>query len=108
METDQKFKVVYACHPGITLREKLDEMQMSVKTFALLTAMPEKVINAVLSEKESVTQILAEAFEQVTQIPAHFWLNLQRNYDESLVYQWCEEKISAEEKFSGGLKPVLQ
>ena len=87
METHQKFKAVYAFHPGITLREKLNEMEMSVKEFALRTTKLEKTINAVLSGESAVTPDMSIAFEQITQIPAHFWLNLQRNYDEYVARQ---------------------
>ena len=90
------------------MKEKLDEMQMSVKEFALLTAMSEKNIKAVMSGTASVTLELAEAFEQVTRIPAHFWLNLQRNYDESVVRRRSEVENPAEEKYLDRLEiPVL-
>lgn len=82
MAQEKKFKAVYAFHPGITLREKLNEMGMSVKEFAIRTSKPEKTINAVLMGKSSLTPDMAVAFEQITMIPAHLWMNLQRNYDE--------------------------
>lgn len=82
MVQNKKFKAVYAFHPGITLREKLDEMGMSVKEFAVRTSKPEKTINAVLFGKSSLTPDMAVAFEQITLIPARLWMNLQRNYDE--------------------------
>lgn len=71
-----------AFHPGVTLAEKLKEMDMSIKEFALRTSKPEKTIHAVIKGESSVTSDMAVAFENVTKIPAHFWLNKQRNYDE--------------------------
>ena len=82
MAQKKKFRAVYAFHPGTTLREKLDEMGMSVKEFAVRTSKPEKTINAVLMGDSSLTPDMAVAFERITMIPAHMWLNLQRNYDE--------------------------
>lgn len=82
MTQEKKFKAVYAFHPGITLREKLNEMGMSVKEFAVRTSKPAKTINAVLMGRSSLTPDMAVAFEQITMIPAHLWMNLQRNYDE--------------------------
>ena len=38
MAQKKKFRAVYAFHPGTTLREKLDEMGMSVKEFAVRTS----------------------------------------------------------------------
>lgn len=87
MTKKKKFVPVYAFHPGETLREKLEEMGMSVKEFALRTTKPEKTINAVLNGSSSVTPDMSVAFEQITMIPAHVWLNLQRNYDEYVARQ---------------------
>lgn len=69
-------------HPGETLEEKLEEMQMGPKEFALRTGKPEKTIIAVLKGESSITPDMAVQFEQVTKIPAHFWMNHQRSYDE--------------------------
>lgn len=91
MKTKKNFMPVYAFHPGITLREKLEEMGMSVKEFALRTTKPEKTINAVLNGSSAVTPDMSVAFEQITMIPAHLWLNLQRNYDEYVARQKREE-----------------
>ncbi len=69
-------------HPGSTLEEKLEEMGMGPKEFALRTGKPEKTITAILKGDSSITPDMAVQFENVTQIPAHFWINHQRNFDE--------------------------
>jgi len=69
-------------HPGETLAEKLEEMGMNSKEFAVRIGKPEKTINAVLEGKSAITPELAVQLENVTQIPARFWLNSQRDYDE--------------------------
>ena len=69
-------------HPGKTLVEKLEEMGMNSKEFAECTGKPEQIIIAVLNGKSAINPDLAEQFENVTRIPAHFWLNSQRIYDE--------------------------
>lgn len=71
-------------HPGIDLEEKLEEMKMGPKEFAIRTNKPEKTINAVLKGDSSITPEMAVLFENVLQIPANYWLNRQRNYDEYL------------------------
>ena len=76
MATLKKFVPPVEFHPGITLSEKLKEMGMSVKEFAVRTSKPEKTIFAVIGGKSSVTSDMAVAFESVTKIPAHFWLNM--------------------------------
>ena len=97
MVQKKSFKAVYAFHPGITLREKLEEMGMSIKEFAVRTSKPEKTINAVLTGDSSLTPDMAVAFEQITMIPAHMWLNLQRNYDEFVARQKKESILTDEE-----------
>ena len=69
-------------HPSETLNEKLKEMGMSRKEFALRTGKPEKTIIAVLKSESSITSEMAVLFENVTKIPAHFWLNKQTRYNE--------------------------
>lgn len=69
-------------HPAETLREKLEEMGMGIKEFALRTGKPEKTIIAVLKEESSLTPEMAIKFENVTKIPADFWMRKQQRYDE--------------------------
>ena len=72
-------------------------MGMSVKEFAVRTSKPDKTINAVLMGDSSLTPDMAVAFEQITLIPAHMWLNLQRNYDESMARQKREAILNNED-----------
>ena len=83
-----------AFHPGDTLTEKLDELEMGPKEFALRTGKPEKTIIAIMKEKSSITPEMAVQFENVLKIPAHFWLNIQRNYDEYLAREERKEILS--------------
>ena len=68
--------------PGEVLAEKLQEMGMGPKEFALRTDKPEKTIIAVLNGESSITADMAVRFENVTRIPVSYWLNHQRGYDE--------------------------
>ncbi|NQW29889.1 MAG: HigA family addiction module antidote protein [Ignavibacteria bacterium] len=79
---EHTYKPQIAFHPGETLREKLDEMNMGPKEFAVRTGKPEKTVIAILNTTSSVTPEMAVRFEHVLKIPAHFWLNMQRHYDE--------------------------
>ena len=82
-------------HPGETLTEKLEEMRMGPKEFSLRTGKPEKTIIAVLKGKSAITPDMAVRFEGVTKIPAHFWMNHQRSYDEFIVRE--KRKVTIEE-----------
>lgn len=81
-------------HPGETLAEKLTEMNMGPKEFAVRTGKPEKTIIAVLKGESSITPDMALLFESVTRIPAHFWMNSQRNYDEYLARERQQRLIA--------------
>lgn len=82
-------------HPGETLAEKLAELEMGPKEFALRTGKPEKTIIAVLKGESSITPDMAVQFENVTKIPAHFWMNHQRSYDEYMAREKRKAAIDA-------------
>ena len=88
-------KLAIVFHPGRTLSEKLSEMGMSIKEFAIRTSKPEKTINAVISGKSSITTEMAVAFENVTKIPASFWIKKQQAYIEYLVREEKEAAAAA-------------
>lgn len=78
-------------HPGEVLGEKLEEMGMSIKEFAVRATKPEKTIIAVINGSSSITTEMAVSFEAVTKIPASFWLRNQQLYDEYMVRKKREE-----------------
>ncbi|KAB1065132.1 HigA family addiction module antitoxin [Salibacter halophilus] len=82
-------------HPGETLEEKLEEMGMGPKEFAIRVGKPEKTIIAVLKGESSITPDMAIQFENVTKIPAHFWMDHQKSYDEYKARVKHEEAIEA-------------
>ena len=82
-------------HPGTTLNEKMKEMGMSVKEFAVRTSKPEKTIIAIIKGISSITPEMAVTFESVTKIPANFWMNRQRIYDECLARSKRREQIAS-------------
>lgn len=96
MNTKEKdFRPIISFHPGKTLNNKLNEMEMGVKEFSVRTGKPEKTIFAVLNGDSSVTSDMAIIFENVTGIPARFWLAKQKNYDEFLSRKKQEELMAS-------------
>lgn len=104
-------------HPGETLSEKLEEMKMGPKEFALRCNKPEKTIIAVLQGKSALTPDMAVLFEKATRIPAHFWMNLQKSYDEFIAREqhqmvikesvaWAQQFPLADMIKKGWLSPV--
>ena len=88
-------KLITIYHPGVTLLEKLKEMEMSIKEFALRVSKPDKTIFAIINGSSSITTEMAVSFESVTKIPASFWLKKQQLYDEYKVRKKKEEDAMA-------------
>jgi HTH-type transcriptional regulator / antitoxin HigA len=83
-----------AFHPGETLAEKLEELGMGPKEFGIRTGKPEKTVIAILKGRSSITPEMAVQFEHVLKIPAHFWLNMQRSYDEYIAREERQELLA--------------
>lgn len=94
-------------HPGETLEEKLHEMGMGPKEFAIRTSKPEKTITAILKGESAITPDMAVLFENVTKIPARFWMNAQRNYEEYQARQ-RQQKLYEEHGTWAALFPVKE
>jgi len=89
-------------HPGETLAEKLEELGIGPKEFAVRTDKPEKTITAVLKGKSSITPDMAILFEKILYIPAHFWLNKQLRYDEYVAR--AKNKVTVKDSVSWAKK----
>lgn len=81
MHTQNQFTLDIAFHPGETLKEKLEEINMSPKEFAIRTSLPEKTIISLLKLQRDITADMAIVFEDVLQIPAFIWLHQQNAYN---------------------------
>jgi len=97
----------YAVPPGMTLLETIDSLGMSQAELASRTGRPKKTINEIIKGKAAITPETALQFERVLGVPASFWNNLERNYQESLA-RISEQKKLAQQ--TGWLKriPVSQ
>jgi len=100
MSKKYKFEPNYAVHPGETLREKLEEINMPPKEFAIRTGKPVKTISNVLNGKSSITPEMAIQFEKVLGISANFWMKKQANYDEFVARKKEEERVNQAVKWA--------
>lgn len=95
MSIQNEYNPQTVSHPGLGLREKLEELQMSPKEFAVRCNKPVKTISEVLNGKSAITPDMAIQFETVLQIPARFWLKHQYNYDESIARNNHQKAIAS-------------
>jgi len=77
------FESTDVSHPGEMVVEYLDFYGWSQSDLARRTGLTPKTISEICNRKAPITPQTALAFERVLQRPAHFWLNLQRNFDEA-------------------------
>ena len=84
-------------HPGETLREVLEERNMSQLELAIRTGVSPKHISTVLNEEKNISVNFAKKLEYALNIDAEFWIGLQALYDREL-FEFDElHSISKEE-----------
>ena len=66
-----------AVPPGATIKEQLEDREMSQKEFAARMDMSEKHISRLINGDVQLTQETALRLEMVLGVPAKFWNNLE-------------------------------
>lgn len=72
----------YLVHPGVTLAETLESLGMSQVELAVRISRPEKTISEIINGITAITPETALQFERALGVPASFWNNLEKNYQE--------------------------
>lgn len=76
---ERKMKPV---HPGAILREDiLKEMNLSITEAAEGLHISRKQLSKIVHESASITAEMAVRLENAFNVPAEFWLDLQKKYD---------------------------
>ncbi len=89
-----------AIPPGYTIREQLDNREMSQKEFAIRMGMSEKHISRLINGKVELTPDVALKLESVLGIPANFWMNLESLYREDCARVEQELSIEKDEQMA--------
>lgn len=79
-------------HPSETLKELIKDRNITKKELAIRCGVTRDYVNSVLCGQR-ISNTFAKRLERALNIPASFWINLQRNYDNELLeYQRaCQE-----------------
>lgn len=85
MEKSNGLSLELIVHPGETIKELLNDKNMSQEELAIRTCYSAKHISEVLSGKKSISSKFANALEYVFGIPTEFWINLQGIYDKEIL-----------------------
>jgi HTH-type transcriptional regulator/antitoxin HigA len=86
MPSEERARIPFtaeAVHPGEIVTEYLDFRGWAQRDLARRTGLTPKTISEICNGKAPLTPTTALALERVLQRPAHFWLNLQRQFDEA-------------------------
>lgn len=84
----------WAVHPGEILAETLSDREMTQVELGRRTGRPLKAINEIVKGKTSITADTALQLESALGVPARFWLNLQRDFDEAKAREKLRERLS--------------
>lgn len=72
-------------HPGETIKEILDDKNMSQEELAIRTGYSPKHISEVVRGKKDISSEFANALEYAFGISSNFWMNLQNNYNKKVI-----------------------
>lgn len=75
----------YIIHPGATLKEVLQDRNMSLNDLSISTRVSERDIRAVIKGQKNISPSFARKLYYALGIETEFWLNLQLNYDRELL-----------------------
>jgi len=80
-------------HPGESLQEFMEENNITSKELAARTGISEKHLSEILNGKSAITIDFALSLEEIFGLPAKFWINLQKDYDEALARKRREQAL---------------
>ena len=89
----------YAIPPGTTLLEIIQSKKMSQSELAERMSRPKKTINEIIKGKAEITSETAIQLEYVLNVPANFWINLEKNYRLDLARIAEAEKLATEKEW---------
>jgi len=87
----------FIIHPGETLKEILEDREMSQRELAVRTDVTETHISNVVNCQRDISISFAKKLEYALNVEASFWINLQSNYDKELADFNEVNNISSEE-----------
>ncbi len=99
----------FIIHPGETIKELLEENNMSQEELAERTSFSPKHVSEVVNGKKRISANFAKGLEYVFGINTTFWLNLQSIYDKELLEFEEKNNITKQEiEISKKIEPILE
>jgi len=91
-----KSRSTIATPPGVTIKEQLEDRDMTQKDFAIRMGLSEKHVSELINGKVQLTTEMARRLELVLGMSAQFWCNLESIYREKLAKIVAENETDAE------------
>ena len=82
LQSVNKYNPDYIVTPGEVLEDYLENTGLTQVSLAERTGLSKKTINEIIKAKSAITAETALRFERTLNRPAHFWSNLERQYQE--------------------------
>ncbi|MCL2155554.1 MAG: HigA family addiction module antitoxin [Leptospirales bacterium] len=82
LQSVNKYNPDYIVTPGEVLEDHLEHVGLTQASLADRTGLSKKTINEIIKAKSAITAETALKFERTLNRPAHFWSNLERQYQE--------------------------
>ncbi|GMQ80816.1 MAG: ImmA/IrrE family metallo-endopeptidase [Rhodothermia bacterium] len=95
-----QYKPDYVSTPGSTLKDLLDERNLSQAELATRMGRPKKTINEIINGKAAITQETALELELVLGIPARFWNTREQYFREYLARQNQDNLLAKERSWA--------
>ncbi len=80
-----EYKPDYPVMPGLTLKETMEYLNISLKELSVRTGITEQSINRIMNGKQPITPETANKLELVTGLTAQFWNNMETQYRDLLI-----------------------
>lgn len=91
---------VIAVPPGETIKEQLENREMTQREFAVRMNMSEKHISKLINGEVQLTPDVAFRLEMVLGVPAKFWNNLESIYREKILRAKAENAMDEDVEFA--------
>lgn len=87
----------FIIHPGETLKEMLEDREMTQRELAIRTDVKEPHISGIVNCQKPISVSFAKKLDYALGVDASFWINLQANYEKELADFEEINQISSEE-----------
>ena len=82
-------------HPGEILKDELDHMGLSARSFARHLGVPANTVTGILNGNRGISATMALRLGKAFATGPHYWMTLQSQYEEKLARQQLGASLDA-------------